>query len=53
MTEDYRPTDNAVAEQVNGIIKIERVYVRPQRFKDRQDAKRQIVEFIDFYNNRI
>ena len=52
MTEDYRPTDNAVAERVNGTIKTERVYVQPQRFKDRQDAERQIAEFIDFYNNR-
>lgn len=24
MTEDYKPTDNAIAERVNGIIKMER-----------------------------
>ncbi|WP_298074685.1 integrase core domain-containing protein [uncultured Bacteroides sp.] len=46
MTEDYHPTDNAVAERVNGTIKTGRVYVRPQCFKDRQDAERQIAEFI-------
>ena len=26
MTEDYKPTDNAVAERINGIIKVERLY---------------------------
>lgn len=26
MTEDYKPTDNAIAERVNGIIKVESVY---------------------------
>ena len=26
MTEDYNPTDNAIAERTNGIIKMERVY---------------------------
>ena len=52
MTEDCRSTDNAVTERVNGSIKTERVYVRPQRFKERQDTERQIAEFIDFYNNR-
>ena len=46
MMEDYLPTDNAMAERVNGTIKTERVYVRPQRFRDRQDAERQIAEFI-------
>ena len=26
MTEDYKPTDNAIAERANGIIKVECVY---------------------------
>ena len=26
MTEDYNPTDNAIAERINGIIKTELVY---------------------------
>ena len=40
MTEDYNPTDNAVAERVNGIIKQEAVN-RRRAFAD-----------IDFYNTR-
>lgn len=51
MTEDYKPTDNAIAERVNGIIKTESVYVRKKRYKDLQEAEKLIGEFIDFYNN--
>lgn len=29
MTEDYKPTDNGVAERVNGIIKTEKIYRQP------------------------
>ena len=32
MTEDYKPTDNAIAERVNGILKTEVIY-RERRFK--------------------
>lgn len=49
MTEDYKPTDNAIAERVNGILKTEVVY-REQRFKDYDDARRRISEFVQFYN---
>ena len=52
MTEDYKPTDNALAERVNATVKTERVYVQPRRFKDLEDAQRQIAEFVDFYNTR-
>lgn len=52
MTEDYKPTDNAIAERVNGTIKTERVYVQKHRFKDLGEARKGIAEFIDFYNNR-
>lgn len=52
MTEDYKPTDNAIAERVNGTIKTERVYVQKRRFKDLEDARKNIAEFIDFYNNK-
>lgn len=52
MTEDYKPTDNAIAERVNGTIKTERVYVRKRRFKDLEEARKGIAEFIGFYNNR-
>lgn len=51
MTEDYKPTDNAVAERVNGIIKQEWLY-RMKRPKDIEDAKRIIGGIVDFYNNR-
>lgn len=51
MTEDYRPTDNAIAERVNGIIKQEWLY-RMRRPKDRHEARELIGNIIDFYNNR-
>ena len=33
MTEDHNPTDNAIAERTNGIIKVERIYGQ-RHFKD-------------------
>ena len=30
MTEDYNPTDNAIAERINGILKMEDIYSRKQ-----------------------
>ena len=50
MTEDYRPTDNAIAERVNGILKTEVIY-RERRFKSLQDARERIASFIGFYND--
>ena len=50
MTEDYKPTDNAIAERVNGILKTEVIY-REKRFKTYQDALERISGFIAFYNN--
>ncbi len=52
MTEDYKPTDNAIAERVNGIIKNESVYLRKKRFATITEAREYIGRFIDFYNNR-
>ncbi len=49
MTEDYKPTDNAVAERVNGIIKSEVIY-RIQQMKDESDAYARIARYIAFYN---
>ena len=49
MTEDYKPTDNAIAERVNGILKTEVIY-REKRFKTYQDALERISCFIGFYN---
>ena len=51
MTEDYKPTDNAIAERVNGIIKMEKVY-RMHVFKDTECARDTIGRYIQFYNNR-
>ena len=50
MTEDYKPTDNAIAERVNGTLKTEVVY-REMRFKTFQDAMVRIEGFIRFYND--
>ena len=51
MTEDYKPTDNAIAERVNGILKTEVVY-RERRFKSTEDARERIQRFILFYNDQ-
>lgn len=51
MTEDYKPTDNAIAERVNGILKTEVVY-REHRFKSVEDAMERISSFISFYNDQ-
>jgi transposase InsO family protein len=51
MTEDYKPTDNAIAERVNGILKTEVIY-RERRFKTIGDARERIASFISFYNDQ-
>ena len=51
MTEDYNPTDNAIAERVNGIIKQEWLY-RMKRPKNMEEARKIINGIIDFYNNK-
>lgn len=51
MTVDYKPTDNAIAERVNGILKTEVIY-RERRFKTMDDARERISDFIRFYNER-
>lgn len=50
MTESYSPTDNAVAERMNGILKTEWIYGM-SLFKNENDARGQIAEMIEFYNN--
>ncbi len=50
MTEDYKPTDNAIAERANGIIKVECVY--RNSFNDIEHARRVIGGFVHFYNYR-
>ena len=51
MTEDYKPTDNAIAERVNGIIKEEWLY-HMKRPKNLENARRITEDIINFYNNR-
>lgn len=51
MTEDYKPTDNAVAERVNGIIKQEWLY-RMKRPKNLEHARKTISGIVDFYNRK-
>lgn len=51
MTEDYKPTDNAIAERVNGIIKQEWLYRMPKP-KNKDDAEKLIKKIIDFYNTK-
>lgn len=50
MTEDYKPTDNAVAERMNGILKTEWIYGMTL-FQSQEQAKREIGRMIDFYND--
>ena len=50
MTEDYKPTDNAIAESINGKIKVERIY--RTRFNSFEHAYNVIERFIHFYNYR-
>lgn len=51
MTEDYKPTDNAIAERINGIIKTETSYNK-RPFNDYDEALKLISEYINFYNNK-
>ena len=51
MTEDYKPTDNGIAERVNGIIKTEKLYRQPL-YKSIEDAREDIGRFITFYNEQ-
>jgi len=52
MTEDYKPTDNGIAERVNGIIKGESLYRQKRRFPSYEKALEQIKRFILFYNGQ-
>lgn len=52
MTEDYKPTDNGVAERVNETVKYESIYRQERRFATYEEAMEQIRRFILFYNSR-
>lgn len=51
MTESSKPTDNAVAERMNGILKTEWIDGR-SLFKDQQQAQIKIRQMIEFYNSQ-
>lgn len=51
MTEDYKPTDNAIAERVNGIIKTEVIY-KEKHFKTIAQAAFRLERYINFYNEQ-
>lgn len=51
MTERYNPTDNAVAERLNGIFKVEWIY-QQQMYRDFEQAYMEITAMIAFYNNK-
>lgn len=50
MTECYNPTDNAIAERMNGILKTEWIY-HQELFANYQDAEQGIAGMIHFYNH--
>ena len=52
MTEDYKPTDNGIAERVNGIIKGESIYRQERRFTTYEEALEHIGRFVLFYNGK-
>lgn len=49
MTERYNPTDNALAERQNGILKTENIYLR-EMYRNYREAKREIGNAIEFFN---
>lgn len=49
MTEDYKPTANALAERMNGILKQEWIYGM-SLFASEEQARREISKMIHFYN---
>jgi transposase InsO family protein len=50
MCEDYKPTDNAIAERANGIIKVECLY-RQKQLHTYEYMQNLIPRFIHFYNH--
>ena len=49
MTECYKPTDNAIAERMNGILKVEWIY-HQELFANYREAEQGISDMIHFYN---
>ena len=51
MTQDSKPTDNAIAERVNGIIKQELFY-KQKLAKNLKELELRIYTYINYYNSR-
>lgn len=49
MTEGYKPTDNAMAERINGIIK--QLFINGQTFREISEVYYVLSRGISFYNN--
>ena len=50
MTEDGNPLDNAIAERINGILKVEWLY--EMNFKTKKQVKTQVKKVIEIYNTQ-
>ena len=50
MTQNGDPYDNAIAERVNGILKVEWIY--HEHYDSLEEAKKRIAEIIDIYNTK-
>lgn len=44
--------DNACAENFFGILKTELYYVKEKKYKNIEELEKDIIEYIDYYNNR-
>ena len=44
--------DNSVAENFFGILKSELFYVKEKQYKSIKELENDIIEYIDYYNNR-
>ncbi len=50
MTQDGNPLDNAIAERINGILKVEWLY--EMNFKIKKQVKAQVKKVIEIYNTQ-
>ncbi len=50
MTENGDPLENAVAERVNGILKME--WLNAETFKNQMDVRSRVAEVVNLYNTR-
>ena len=44
--------DNSVAENFFGILKSELYYIKEKEYKNIEELENDIIEYIDYYNNR-